>query len=281
MKIQDVELSGEPLVLATRDQVDSLESRYWITFPAGYREYVTQLGEGTLSDYIRVYPPWRIERELDGWRRRIDEYWFWDASAEKLPKERALECVIVCDTVAGDEVVFHPCRRDRLFLLPRDSDRIHEIGSDLFSAIHWLCTSGVIEDPFSERRFEPFDSREEFDHGGEENQGDRDTKGESLTDLKKIAMRWAKRHSARQKAEADLQDELAKHPGSVAKLVSQSVLFEGEEGFWPGYYALFRVRDEESRLLIGEFSWHTTLDSHGFMYTPNKENLAKLKKRKG
>lgn len=64
-----------------------------------------------------------IEKELTEWRRRINKYWFWDDVRELLPKERALECVIIGDTVSGDELVFHPSRPNRLFVLPRDSEQ--------------------------------------------------------------------------------------------------------------------------------------------------------------
>src|SRR5205807_6867480 len=44
LKISDVHVSGGPRVLAKPADVDALESALWITFPDGYREYVTKLG---------------------------------------------------------------------------------------------------------------------------------------------------------------------------------------------------------------------------------------------
>src|SRR4051794_17604853 len=118
MKIDEVQIVGGPLVLAMPEDVDSLESRLWIEFPDGYREYVTRLGEGVLGgSLVRIYPPWRVEKELRTWRRRIAKYWFWDEGREVLPKDRAVECVIVGDTVNGDDLVFYPGRHDRLFVL--------------------------------------------------------------------------------------------------------------------------------------------------------------------
>lgn len=109
MKLEDIRIVGEPLVLATPADVDGLESRLWIAFPEGYRDYVTRLGEGILGgSFIRIYPPWRIENEIAEWRRRINKYWFWDEGRHVLPKECALECVIIGDTRSGDEIVFHP-----------------------------------------------------------------------------------------------------------------------------------------------------------------------------
>jgi hypothetical protein len=100
---------GEPLVRADLSEVRNLEAQLWISFPDGYTEYVTMLGEGVLGGtFVRIYPPWRIARELEAWRSRIRKYWFWDAGREVLPKERAVECVIIGDTWDGDELVFHP-----------------------------------------------------------------------------------------------------------------------------------------------------------------------------
>ena len=101
---------------------------------------MTRLGEGVLGSFIRVYPPWRIERELGEWRRRIDKYWFWNDGHEQLPKERARECVILGDTMNGDELVFHPNRRNHLFVLPSESEQVYDAGADMLAAIEWMVT---------------------------------------------------------------------------------------------------------------------------------------------
>src|SRR5947209_4595049 len=89
MKIEDVTVVGGPPVLASSADVDALEARLWVTFPAGYRQYVTRLGEGVLGgSFVRIYPPWRVEKELAEWRRRINKHWFWDEPPQLLPKER-------------------------------------------------------------------------------------------------------------------------------------------------------------------------------------------------
>ena len=139
------------------------EKRLGLRFPSGYREYVTRFGEGVLGgSLVRVYPPYRIlngVNNVDEWRKRIDEYWFWDDGAETLTKERALGCVIVGDTLNGDELIVHPSDPERIYVLPRDSGEIHVAGDGLLDALDWLCTSGVVAEPFDERDFEPFDSR--------------------------------------------------------------------------------------------------------------------------
>ncbi len=55
MNLGAVRVLKKPLVLAKPAQVDALEAKLWVTFPAGYREYVTTLGEGALGGaFVRV-----------------------------------------------------------------------------------------------------------------------------------------------------------------------------------------------------------------------------------
>ena len=146
-----VEAATGSLVLAQPRDVDELEARLWITFPAGYREYVTQLGEGVLGGtFVRVFPPWRVDKELAEWRHRINEFWFWDEGKDVLPKARALECAIIGDTLQGDDLLFHPRHTDRLFVLPREEGKVYVAGADLLSAVDWMCGSGKLTRRFKQ-----------------------------------------------------------------------------------------------------------------------------------
>ncbi len=142
--------------------VDAAEKQLGTRLPAGYRQFITRFGEGTLGVYVRVYPPYQI---LEGdncvaeWRKRIDEYWFWDEGKDVLPKARALECIIVADTMDGDEVAFHPSNPDRLYVLPRYEEAVFTTDGGLLPAIEWLMTSGMLTDPIEDRTFAPFDGR--------------------------------------------------------------------------------------------------------------------------
>jgi hypothetical protein len=159
----NVTVVGGPLVLSPPAEVDAAEAQLGIRFPAGYREYVTRFGEGVLAGpYVRIYPPRRIlsgPNNVAEWRRRIDEYWFWDGGSDVLTKEQALESVIIGDTAEGDELIVHPDNPERVYVLPRDGEDIHVGGDGLPAAIEWLCSSGTLTEPFAERNFEPFDSR--------------------------------------------------------------------------------------------------------------------------
>lgn len=110
-----------------------------------------------------VYPPRRIlsgDNNLAEWRKRIDEYWFWDPGRDVLTKAQALESVIIGDTFDGDEIIVHPGERERIYVLPHNSENIHVAGLGLAAAVEWLCSSGILTAAFADRNFEPFDSRE-------------------------------------------------------------------------------------------------------------------------
>lgn len=159
----NVTIVGGPPVLSTPAEVDQAEDRLGIRFPTGYRDYVTRFGEGLLGgSYVRIYPPRRIlggQNNLAEWRQRIAEYWFWDEGREVLTKEQALQSVIIGDTFDGDELIVHPGEPERILVLPRNSGSIYVAGIGLPEAIEWLCSSGILTEPFPERKFEPFDSR--------------------------------------------------------------------------------------------------------------------------
>jgi hypothetical protein len=267
LRIDDVRVTAKPLVLATSAEVDALASGLWITFPGGYREYVTRLGEGVLGSFVRIYPPWRIERELTEWRRRISKYWFWDKGRALLPKERALECVLIGDTVNGDELVFHPTRANKLFILPRDSDQIFEAGDDLLSAVEWICTSGELVEGIDERSFEPFDSR--IEEAQREDRGTvADPEGESLDEIVELATRWAARHSAKKLGAKEMKSRVPK--GSKVELLYEGIIIEGRSGLEAGYGIGWKITDKESGREVGIFWWNKSEGSSGSAFEPAK-----------
>lgn len=156
----DYRIVGDTVFLSTSKEVDEAEARIGFSLPSGYREYATMLGEGVLGgSFIRIYPPHRMLRELPVWRERINEYWFWDLGRDVLTKEEALQSIILGDTVAGDELVVHPDRSERIYVLPRSYEEVFVAGDGLPAAVEWLCSAGTLTEPFSDREFEPFTTR--------------------------------------------------------------------------------------------------------------------------
>jgi hypothetical protein len=147
---------------ANAADIDAAETTLGTRLPTGYREYISQLGEGVLASYIRVYPPYQILEGDNGvhqWRKRVEEYYFWEPGRNVLAREHVLECIIVADTMDGDELVAHPSTPDRLYVLPRHEEMIFIAGDGLLPAIEWLLTSGTLTEPIDSRVFEPYDGR--------------------------------------------------------------------------------------------------------------------------
>jgi hypothetical protein len=275
MNLGNVRVLKKPLVLAKPAQVDALEAKLWVAFPAGYREYVTTLGEGTLGGaFVRVYPPWRIEAELAEWRQRVAKYWFWDKGKKLLPKERGVECVVVADTANGDELVFHPARPG-LFLLPRDEEKVYALGPDLLAAVEWMCSSGKLTPPFPERDFEPFDSRKQPKAADTR---PADPPGESLDEVVATAGSWAKRRAAKKRALADAKKVAG--ADETVKLRYEALVLDGEYPTRAGYLAVYRATDAASGLEVGTILWTMDDDSWGSTYEPHEANRAKLKRKK-
>jgi hypothetical protein len=265
MKIDDVKPTKKSLTLARAGDVDALEATLWVTFPPGYRDYVTRLGEGTLASTVRIYPPWRVEKELGDSRRRINKYWFWDDGCDVLPKERALECIVVGDTLNGDELVFHPARPGGLLILPRDSETVFEAGNDLLSAVEWMLMSEELGGPVEGREFEPFDSREE---GGAASEDSGDPEGESLEAIVEMARRWGERHAARKAAQKAAKAQAKK--GQETKRLYEAVVLDGEFTYGSGYTVAYAINDKSSGKTVGVFRWHSDGDSEGSSFEPVK-----------
>ena len=156
MDFDKVYMVGRELELASNDDVDLAERSLETSFPAGYREYVTHLGAGLLNGFVRIYLPARIVAELDTeFRPRWEEYFFWDAPDASLTKQQVLESVIVGDTSQGDELIFHPGMNGEIFLLPRHSEGLPQIGRDLDEAIWWLFGDDGVHTRVTQTTFEP------------------------------------------------------------------------------------------------------------------------------
>jgi hypothetical protein len=146
---------------ATADQVAAAEAVIGTRFPPGYAEFVTRFGDGSISNWVRVYPPDRVAEEHPEHRRRRDEYYFWDDGDDILTREHVAASVLLADTYNGDEVIYHPAEPEGLFALPRDDGTIHPLGRTLAEAIDWLCSSGTLTGPIAFRSFEPSSEREQ------------------------------------------------------------------------------------------------------------------------
>ena len=138
---RDVNVVGGELRLATDQQVSEAEAYLGSVFPLGYREYVTDLGEGEYADLIKVFMPSDVLSNLGDYRTIVDEAWTWDDGLEVLTKERAKSSIQVASSDYGDMLIFSPGDPSQLFVLPRESEEIFAVGSDLAEALEWMRTS--------------------------------------------------------------------------------------------------------------------------------------------
>jgi hypothetical protein len=54
-----------------------------------------------------------------------------------------MQCVLIADTVSGDEFIIHPSNTETIYTLPRHSEEIFEIVGGLNGLLTWLRTSNV------------------------------------------------------------------------------------------------------------------------------------------
>jgi hypothetical protein len=275
MRPADFKIVSQPLRAVDSMDIDKLETELWIKLPEGYADYMTTLGVGLLSGFVRVYSPRQIRDGLLDWRRRIARYWFWDESEDVLPKERAVECVIIADTINGDELVFHPQRPGTLFVMPIDGGAAVTIEGDLLAAVDWMCSSGELVEPIEEREFAPLES--DADGGGGESAAV-DPEGESLDDVYELGKAWGKRHDVRKLARQALKKEVK--PGQTTRVLYEGVLWEGDMIHGDGYVIAYGINDDATGLQVATFHFQKTDLSSGGCYVPNKENQKKIAEMK-
>jgi hypothetical protein len=158
LDLSTVEIDGAP-TLATAADVDALEDFLGVSLPAGYREYVTTLGEGGLDSLVRVLPPWRVRAQLEEHRSRMAGYWFWGDGVESFGQDEAMVSLPIADTMDGDAVAWSPADPSRLFILPRDDDRIVPLPSNILEVAEWICAGGLGHPAAERHSFQPWDSR--------------------------------------------------------------------------------------------------------------------------
>ena len=132
------------LTLATPKEVNVLEAKIKVSFPEGYKEYVTILGFGVYygkAANFRVDMPSAILADYKNHQEFLDEYWFWEDGEELLSKTKAIESIKIADTDGGDVIIFHPSNSKELFLLPHEDEIIYKIGTNLYEGLEfdWNC----------------------------------------------------------------------------------------------------------------------------------------------
>ncbi|WP_010250888.1 SMI1/KNR4 family protein [Myroides injenensis] len=155
--IPNYQTNSTSLILAEKEDILNCENILHCNFEEDYKEYVTTYGSGILGGtYIRIYLPHIIQSNQQQWLDRINEYYFWEEGKDILTKEEVLNSICIGDTFDGDELIYY---KNKYYILPRYEEMIYSIGNNLNEAIKWLCSSNILTEAFTERNFEPFNSK--------------------------------------------------------------------------------------------------------------------------
>ncbi|WP_069160000.1 hypothetical protein [Nocardia altamirensis] len=160
--------------------------------------------------------------------------------------------MVIGDNADGDQLVFHPCRPQRLFILPRDDEEVVEAGADLLTAVDKLRVD-------DELTFEPWDSRT-LGSGTPASGATDDPPGQSLDDIVALAEDWANRHAVKTAAQAQLRQQTPED--AKAEQLYEGILFDGPPGT-AGYRIAWRIVNNETGTLLGQIYWQHTSGSYG------------------
>ncbi|MDZ8185066.1 MAG: SMI1/KNR4 family protein [Nostoc sp. ChiSLP02] len=124
-------VTQEPLYPVSTQELLVVEEKLQVLFPEDYRTFITTFGSGTFLDLpLRVFSPHDIvENLLSEVRERLAMYWFWRDNPESLTQTLAVECIPCFDSYDGDDILFHPSNRNRLFVLPHGDEEIYTFES--------------------------------------------------------------------------------------------------------------------------------------------------------
>ena len=192
-ELDQVEITGNSKFPSTDSEVDQLERTLWFSVPEGYRQYIQVLGEGVLGSEIRVYPPWKILKDVEMHRVMMRDYWFWYEGP--IPQSRAIESIPIGDTTNGDAFVVHPGRPAEIFVLPHGEDNSEQVKGNLNDLIDWFITGFEDQENRVPFTFQPYDSRTFPNHGTE---SEFDFLGnEARTELRELVgkgLNWVTQH---------------------------------------------------------------------------------------
>ncbi len=140
-----VYLVTRKLQVADIAEVDSLQIALGARFPAGYTQYVTQLGVGYLDGLISVYSPAHVMAATKAFRQMWETAERWAAGRSVLPRSKLIECIPIGETNYQDTIVSHPSEADCCYVLPAELRSTYTASSSgLWGALVWILESDVI-----------------------------------------------------------------------------------------------------------------------------------------
>jgi hypothetical protein len=139
--------------------VDALARELGLPLPAGYREYLMELGRGELCDFLRVRAPREVLRSLNqdresrhAWAELLREGL---CESDALTDEDVAEAIVFATSAEGDDYFCCPRFGPELFELPRHDDVIASVPDGFVGAVRLSVERMQHDFPF----FEPWDER--------------------------------------------------------------------------------------------------------------------------
>jgi hypothetical protein len=136
---------GKKPSLLSVESIVKAEKDLGFTFPMGYKEYVTELGNGYYCEIANVYFPEQIvENYKNHWEQWSEEYW-WES--ELWTREIARQCMPIAHSLNGDHLLFH-AQSEQFYYLNRGTIEVFKAGSTLQNALD-IFVSTSMRHPFN------------------------------------------------------------------------------------------------------------------------------------
>jgi hypothetical protein len=153
--IDDIYIVSNKLVPVSPTQFDRARVALGTEFPQGFVQFMLKFGKGDLSGYLRPYDPDRITGELASNREWFAKDFWEDGELRLTPEERA-NLIPFADTIDSDAFAFLPGAPEKIFVLPRQDNRLFETGPTFLKLLNWVANSGELVRPFELGFFQPW-----------------------------------------------------------------------------------------------------------------------------
>jgi hypothetical protein len=106
--------------------------------PIGYESFWSTFGRGVFCNFISLWRPKSIEKELTSVREAVQISIEWFNESHTVPVANFAECVPIGMSVDGDYLVVCPDRPADVFAIPRhDFDSVYQLPQGLGNMLYW------------------------------------------------------------------------------------------------------------------------------------------------
>ncbi len=136
-KFKDIYLVFNKLITATNEQIIKVEKKFGFKLPESYIHYITFLGEGLYSGFIRIYLPDRIKDNSNSILvKRLHN--------DILNKYDFDKLICIGDSMEGDQIVFCPEYTNKIFICSRHFPELYFLDEGLYKPMKWSDSYGNV-----------------------------------------------------------------------------------------------------------------------------------------